>query len=88
VDSDAFLRLLNECVLPHLRTQLLNRWEPRDPEPALAFFEVGASSPSHSPAVYRPSKCGHTYTLRKFWQCPSSFSGHRMLAYAKPSSSD
>lgn len=39
-ESDAFLRLLHECVLPLLRTHLLNHWEPRDPEPALAFFEV------------------------------------------------
>lgn len=39
-ESDAYMRLLSECVLPHIRTHLLNQWEPRNPEPALALLEV------------------------------------------------
>ena len=88
MDSDAFLRLLNECVLPHLRTHLLNRWEPRDPEPALAFFEVRVSSRANSPAAYRPSTKGYAYAAKVWAVSLVQRPFHVLSRVAKPSSSD
>eukprot|EP00976_Prorocentrum_cordatum_P004405 86599-Prorocentrum_minimum.AAC.1 len=38
--EDAYARLLVECVLPPVRSSLLNQWQARDPEPALLLLEA------------------------------------------------
>lgn len=39
-DADPMTRLLAEPVIQPLRAALTTRWDPRDPEPALRFFET------------------------------------------------
>ena len=41
-DADPMTRLLTEPVIQPLRRALVSRWDPRDPEPALRFFEAWA----------------------------------------------
>ncbi|KAK3280272.1 hypothetical protein CYMTET_11885 [Cymbomonas tetramitiformis] len=39
-EGDAYCRLVQHTVVANVRTCMLNQWEPRDPEPALKFFEA------------------------------------------------
>lgn len=43
-EDDPFCRLLEEAVLPHLRSSIANLWQPRDPEPLLRWLEAWDST--------------------------------------------